>query len=45
MNNDGNKKIPPQNYNWKGVMDFIKEEVKSSNTEWNQEKHVLMVWG
>ena len=26
-------------------MDFIKEEVKSSNTEWNQEKHVLMVWG
>ena len=31
------------NYNWKGVMDFIKDEVKSNNTEWSQEKNLLVV--
>jgi hypothetical protein len=44
MSNDGNKKVPQSgSYNWKGVMDFIKEEVKSSNSEWTQEKQLLMV--
>jgi hypothetical protein len=44
MSNEGNKKIPQSgNYNWKGVMDFIKEEVKTSNSEWTQEKQLLVV--
>jgi hypothetical protein len=45
MNNDGGRKNTQGfgNYNWKGVMDFIKEEVKSSNSEWVQERQLLIV--
>ncbi len=31
------------NYNWQGVMDFIKEEVKTNANDWSAEKQVLMV--
>jgi len=48
MNGDGTKKSNPnQNsnaaYNWKGVMDYIKEEVKTSNAEWTNERQILIV--
>lgn len=45
MNSDGGRKGSQGlgNYNWKGVMDFIKEEVKSSNSEWIQERQLLIV--
>jgi hypothetical protein len=43
MNNEKKNMQGVGNYNWKGVMDFIKDEVKSSNTEWSQEKNLLVV--
>jgi hypothetical protein len=49
MNNDNNKKnsnnnSAPQNlFNIKGIMEFIKEEVKSSTSEWVNEKQNLIV--
>jgi hypothetical protein len=46
MNPDSKKNLPSiqtPGYNWKGVMDFIKEEVKSSTSEWSNEKQILIV--
>ncbi len=44
MNSDNSKKLKQSgNYNWKGVMDFIKEEVKSNATDWPNEKQSLIV--
>ena len=44
MNSENPKKIKQSgNYNWKGVMDLIKEEVKSTTTDWTNEKNILMV--
>ena len=45
MNSDNSKKIgQPNAYNWKGVMEFIKEEVKNSTNEWVNEKQILIVY-
>jgi hypothetical protein len=44
VNTDSSKKCTQSNaYNWKGVMDFIKEEVKTSTNEWSHEKLMLIV--
>jgi hypothetical protein len=44
MNADNHKKLSLSSaYNWKGVMDFIKEEVKSNTSEWTNEKQILIV--
>jgi hypothetical protein len=43
---NGDKKGNQQNnsaYNWKGVMDFIKEEVKTSTSEWTNERQNFVV--
>jgi len=44
MNSDNPKKLVQSgNYNWKGVMDFLKEEVISNSSDWVSEKNIMLV--